>query len=587
LDARPLAERRGVTEVALFAGVVVLYGFTFSSVPTADGYWYVDQIDKRIYKDILNATSAGTQVLMYGLRRLFDLLRVPVSTLALIQAVNAAVAGVGVVVLYRTLRLIGGWLPSVVGAVLLAVSFGYWFFANGERQHLSLVVLLAIFAGLVRARVGVGPGSLFATVVRLLNAAMRCLSVVAATRLLNPVAFMGLANGVAVALRQENFLFGFAAVSLLMVGRPWRAGVRDAAIYTAAGSVGTLVCSALLALFAVLSGTDTFGEYLRYYFGGWLVDSVGSQQDYQAFEHAMRFDVPRVIKGQLTALAAGTQVVFDTARGLVALSQRKVAALVALTALAGVLMILLAADLWRARRLVRGPRLAVAVGCVVWLVVYAVLHARFWPTVTKYQVVSLPPLILLLMLGTLARPAEDDDAAGSWRRGVWCALSLVLVVFVINVWAGIRPWYQYGQLKERLAERRDREFRQTDLFISTESGIDRIFDRVGEHIHVKNALIKTTDDEVFSAITEAIRERLDQQQRVFVYNFVPSPYSLIGINQASTRGPRPLTTRDFDSFFARLQKTYATRQVFAYWEEGKAPLYLFGDRLEPFWELAK
>src|SRR5262249_20452023 len=140
--------------------------------------------------------------------------------------------------------------------------------------------------------------------------------------------------------------------------------------------------------------------------------------------------------------------------------------------------------------------------------------------------------------------------------------------------------------KQRLAERVARDFQPTDLFISTESGIDSIFDRVGEHIHVKDAQIKTTDDEVFSAITEAIHERLEQRQRGVVYNFLPSPYLLIGINQAPTRGPKPLDPRAFETFFAGLQKTYATRQVFAYWEEGKAPLYLFGERLEPFWELA-
>jgi hypothetical protein len=564
VDAPPVAERRDVTEIALFAGVVLLYGFTFSRAPAADGYWYLDLIDKQRYKDMLNPTSPGTQVLMYGLRRLLDSMRVPVSTLGLIQGVNAAVAGAGVVVFYRTLRTLGGWLPSVVGAALLTASFGYWYFINGERQHPSLLILLIIFYWLTRARVD---GADFSWRI---------------------VAVLGVLNALAVALRQENFLFGVAAVALLTVGRPCRAGVRDAAIYAVSGAVGTLVFAALLALCGVGFGVYRFGEYLRYYFGGWLVDSVGSGQDYQGFEHATRFDVPRMIKGQLTAFVAGTQVVFDVARGLVSLSHRKVASLAALTALAGLLMLILSSDVWRARRLIRGPHLAAAIGCLAWLAAYAVLHAMFWPTVTKYHVVTLPPLVLLLMLGALAAPAANDDAASWWRTGAWRALALVLVVFTINVWAGIRPGYQYGQMKARLIAIAARDFRPSDLFISTESGLDRVFDdQVGEHIYVKNALLKTTDDEVFGAITEAIRERLEQRHRVFVYNFVPSPYSLIGINQAPTRGPRPLNARDFETFFAGLQKTYTTRQVFAYWEEGKAPLYLFGERLEPFWELAK
>jgi hypothetical protein len=563
VKAPTVAERPYLTEVALFAGVGLLYFFTFSSVPPPDGHTYVGSIDKPDYAFLFHPTSTGTQLLMYLMRHLLDVLRVSISTLAMIQAVNALVAGAGVVVFYRVLRLLGGSLAAIVGAVLLAVSFGYWFFANGERQHLSLVILLVIFYLLVRAR---GDRAEFHW---------------------RFVALMGLLNTLAVAFRQENFLFGFAAVALLAIGRPWRVGARDALIYAAAGVVGTVLVTALFALLAVWFGIGTFRWYCWYYCGGWLTHSLGSAQDYQAFEHASGFDIPRVIKGQLTAFVAGTQVVFDSARHLVSLAHRKVASLVALTAFAGLLMTLLVSDLWRARRLIRGARLAAAVGGAVWLVTYAIFHARYWPSVTKYQVVTLPPLILLLMLGAVAISADESGMTRWWRDGAWRALALVLVVFTINVWAGIRPWYQYGQLKERLTERRAREFRPGDLFISTESGIDPIFDRVGEHIHVKDALIKTTDDEVFSAIAEAIGERLDQRQRVFVYNFVPSPYSLIGINQAPTRGPRPLSARDFETFFEGLQKTYATRQVFAYWEEGKAPLYLFGERLEPFWELAK
>lgn len=562
MEAPAVPERRYLTEIALIVGVVLLYCFTFSAAPPPDGDSYVVSIDKPDYPFVFHPTSTGSQLLMYLLRRLLDVLHVPISTLVMIQAINALVAGAGVVVFYRVLQLLGGWLASLVGAVLLAVSFGYWLFANGERQHFSLVILLVIFYLLARARVD-SPEFHWRF-----------------------VASMGALNAVAVAFRQENFLFGFAAVALLAVGRPWRVGARDALIYATAGAVGTLLVGAVLALLAVWFKVGTFGWYVWYYFGGWLSYSLGSAQDYQAFEHASGFDIPRVVKGQLTAFVAGTQVVFDWARGLVSLAHRKVASLVALTALAGLLMILLISDLWRARRLFRDPHVAVALGAVVWLVIYAIFHARFWPSVTKYQVVTLPPLILLLMLGAVAMSAEDAGATRSRHGGAWRAIALLLVVFGINVWAGIRPWYQYGQMKERLIERRARDFRPSDLFIATESGIDRIFDPVGEHIHVKDALIKTTDDEVFRAITEAIRERLDQRQRVFVYNFVPSPYSLIGINQASTRGPKPLGPQDFETFFEGLRKTYATRQVFSYWEEGKAPLYLFGERLEPFWELA-
>ena len=44
--------------------------------------------------------------------------------------------------------------------------------------------------------------------------------------------------------------------------------------------------------------------------------------------------------------------------------------------------------------------------------------------------------------------------------------------------------------------------------------------------------------------------------------------------------------RDFEAFFDELRATYPARPVFTYWEETKVPLYLYGERLQPLWELA-
>lgn len=561
MDAAPIAQRRDLTEIALFAGVGLLYFFTFASIPTADGAWYIGSIDKPDFKSILDATSAGTQVSMYLLTRLLAGLGVHVPTLTLIQSVNAIAAATGAVIFYRVLRLLGDRLTGALGAALLATSFGYWYFANGERQHLSLVVLLLIFWALVRARVK---------------------GIELDWKL---VAAMGLLNAVAVALRQENFLFGLAAIALLGSGRPWRSALREGGTYFAAGAVGTFVLAAMLALCAVSFGTKTFSNYVSYYFT-WLADYTKNPQDYQGFAHATSFDIPRAVKGQLTALVVGTQAVMDAARGLVAFTHRKVASLVAMTALIGLLMIMSLVDLWLARGRIRGPYRAVAIGCVAWLVPYAILHALFWPTVTKYQVVTLPPLILLLVLSALATHASAGRAVGSIPASTWRVLVLLVLVCAVNVWGGIRPWYQYGQWKERLAAAASREFRPSDFFISSESGIDAVLHRDDNYLTVKDEFLEAAADTAFSTIWITVRDRLDRNQRVFVYNFVPSAFTMVGINQAPMRGPRPLSPRDFESFFERLRATYATRQVFSYWEESKAPLYLFGESLEPFWELA-
>src|SRR6185295_10762093 len=62
------------------------------------------------------------------------------------------------------------------------------------------------------------------------------------------VAGVALLNSLAVLLRQENVLFGLAAVALLTVGRPWRPAVRDALVYGAVGSVGTWTAAVVVGL---------------------------------------------------------------------------------------------------------------------------------------------------------------------------------------------------------------------------------------------------------------------------------------------------------------------------------------------------
>ena len=548
-----------LTGLALVSGVFVLYVLTYSSVPTADGYWYLSNIDRGDYAGILNTTSALTGYGFFSLKWALVWLGVPVRTLAMIQIVNALIAGAGVAVLYGTGRLLGAdRLLGTLGAGLLATSFGYWYFANGEFQHASLFVLLVIFYVLVRARVRDEAPPPWLVVV------------------------LGLLNALAVLLRQENFLFGFAAVALLAVGRPWREGMKNGALYAVAGSIGTAGLVFLIGRF--LRGLSTLDDFKRWYL--WLFDYVEHPQDYQAFESRLVFDVPRMVKGQLTAFTVGTQAVADAVLERVEIGHTKVVALLALTALVYVLMIMLVADLWRGRRCLRGDHLAVAVACVAWLVAYKiVVHGWWWPTVTKYQVVTVPPLIVLLVLGTSAMQEAAVSSPGPPSTRVWPVAALLVVLFAINAWGGIAPWYRYGRMKDMLAARQASEFRPDDLFISSESGLDAIFQRGSNHLEVKNVFLRLPAKDAFGVVHEAVARQLARNGHVYLYNFVPSPFTLIGINQAASRGAERLDASDFERFFATLQNAYVLRPVFSYWEETKAPLYLFGERLEPFWEL--
>jgi hypothetical protein len=316
---------------------------------------------------------------------------------------------------------------------------------------------------------------------------------------------------------------------------------------------------------------------------------VGSTQEFQGFEHAMKFDVARVVKGQLTAFIVGTQALVDSIRDHGLLGRAYVLGLIALTSTAYAIMAVLAVELRRLRRLVEARLVPIAVASVVWILVYKLsVHAWLWPTVTKYQVVTVPPLIILCILGVIAAQRAGDGARS--LRLIWLVAALVAVVFVVDLGAGILPWRRYGQMKAALEARRAAEFRADDLFISSESGIDPIFARLyrggdAHYLAVKDVFIQMPAREAFASVRAAIDRHLALGHRVFVYNFVPGPYSLVGINQAPTRAGTLLSSRDFEAFFDELRATHTVRPIFTYWEESKSPLYLFGARQEPFYEV--
>lgn len=546
---------------AVAAVVFVLYMMTYASIPAGDGYWVLDNIERADLVLLFNPPSLLSQLGFFGLRRLADRIGLSVATLTIIQTVNALAAGVGAALLYGIVRALGGSrLLAGLSAALLAVSFGYWYFADGEVQLLSLVVLLAIFWLIARARARGDWTWRF-------------------------VAGVALLNSLAGLLRQENVTFGFAAVALLAVGRPWRRAVTDALVYAVAGSIGLWAAVLFIGL-RWAPGVQTVTDAVQWYLWIFRVH-VGAVQDFQGFEHATKFDVPRVVKGQMTAFIVGTQAVVDSIRDRALLGRAYVLGLIALTVAAYAIMAVLVAELRRLRRPVDAPLVAIAVAAAVWILAYKVfVHAWLWPTVTKYQVVTVPPLIILSVLGVIA--AQKSGARA--RRLIGLVAALVAVVFVVDLSGGILPWRHYGLMKAALEVRRSREFRADDLFISSESGIDPIFARLyqggdAHHVSVKNAFIQRPTPEAFASIRAAIDRQLTLRGRVFVYNFVPGLYSLIGINQAPTRAGAPLGARDFEIFLDELRAAYALRPVFSYWEESKAPLYLFGERLEPFFEV--
>jgi hypothetical protein len=97
-----------VIVAAIVAVVFVLYVATYASIPPADGYWVLNNIERVDRVLLFNPISLLTQLTFFGLRRLADRLGFPVATLTIIQTVNALAAGVGAALLYGIVRTLGG-----------------------------------------------------------------------------------------------------------------------------------------------------------------------------------------------------------------------------------------------------------------------------------------------------------------------------------------------------------------------------------------------------------------------------------------------------------------------------------------------
>lgn len=546
---------RALAHALLFLAVLLLYELTFSSVPTSDGERFVSAIDRADYVTMLIANAPLANYFSFSLKRFLGALGLAVPTLPMMQAVNAVVAAVGATLFAVAVGRLGGSTTlGLVGGALLATSFGYWYFANGELHLLSLGVLIFIFVLLLSRRVrGSAYGYGFVVGVALLNA-------------------------VATLLHQENFVFGFTALALLAVGKPWRRSLRECLVYAIAGSVGTWLL--VLTVGRFLLGIPTLRGVLDWYV--WIAHYEQRAPAY--VRGSPPIILAKVVKGQLTAVLFGTQVIPDLAKTPRLLRDPTADVLLALTLVGYALMLFLLVELWRTRRDLWMRWRVPLVACAVWFFSYKILiHWWYWPTSTEYHVVTLPPLVLLLLLGAIA--AQRGVAAR--HRPMRAAAALLVVVFVVNVWGGILPWYRYGRMKDALAAQFRAAFRPDDVFISTESGVDAIFSGNGNGLQV-NALFRTsTRQDVFDTIRTAIATELARGHRVFVYNFVPSPYTLRQMNEVVRARERELSAAEFAEFLAELGRQYAMTPVLSYWEESKEPLYLFGRERETLWQLTR
>ena len=98
----------GLGGVALFAAVLVLYLVSYSSVPTSDGYAWIAHIGAGDREKMLPAYHALPMYFLFCLRQLLASLGEPVGTCSAHPGVNAGLAATAAVLLYGAIRLLGG-----------------------------------------------------------------------------------------------------------------------------------------------------------------------------------------------------------------------------------------------------------------------------------------------------------------------------------------------------------------------------------------------------------------------------------------------------------------------------------------------
>lgn len=539
---------------AVGLGVLLLYALTFASVPTSDGLSFVAHVEEALRTGRLPTISNApfSYHLAFLLKRIAVAAHLEFPTLWIFQGLNAVAMALGAAAFYRALRLFGGppfW--AFTGTMLVVTSYGVWYFANGEVHHVALAILIFLFYRVAMLRRQVEGPTPYASLIGL-----------------------GLLNAVAVFFHQEHFLFGLVVVALLMVGRPWRRGLRESLVYAIAGSAWTFLLIALVGRF--LAGAYTIRDIGAWYFWqlGYLV------RDYAP--EPLWVIAARVVKGQLTAFLYGVQVIADALREPALWRIGAVRVFSSLTGLALLVAAGLAACAWRERRLLTGDLRALLAAAIVWLLAYPVLLSWYFPAVTEYYLKTVPPLVLLMVLGPVAR--ERAGKTGTWLRPA--AVLLLALVVAVNAASAIVPWYRYGLMRERTAALTTAIFRPGDLAVSTESGLDAVLAGRIDRLEVKNLLYREGKARGFEAARAEIDARIRAGRRVFLYNMIPSRWMLDGLNAPGRNPDRDrYDPGDFEALLAELRARYDLVPVLAYWEEAKEPLYLFGRRLETIFEI--
>ncbi len=337
----------------VFAICLVVYLATLTEAHTFDALSYVMDVDRKPWQELFHPHHLAYGPLGALVRGVLAVVGGPASVLVPLQVVNAIAGAAGVALFFALVRdVTGRGDVAISGALLLASSYAYWYYAVEVEVYtiaaLFLVGCLWLLVGLVRAPTVRG------------------------------AALLGLAQGVAILFHQTNVLLcGAVGVALLLAQVDSRR-VRRHTLALAYGGPLALVVG---------------GSYALVGFGIGDVASVGGFMVWiTSYAHTGWWG---------GALSGNTWA--DLGEGLAGTLAQPGGALLGLL-LVGLVVVYLRHVLLAYRR--------VAICLIVWFLCYSAFFTWWEADNIEFWIASLPPALLLLALALSA--AGPRWHAGVW-----------------------------------------------------------------------------------------------------------------------------------------------------------------------------
>ena len=126
--------------------ITTIYHATYASIPTSDGFTWVEAIDKMKWRFIVLPTHLLPLFLIFHLKISLNALGIFIDTLHIIQALNAMTSFMIVMVFYKLARLLNfSRVLASCATATLGFSYGLWYFANGEIHHFGIFSIILLF----------------------------------------------------------------------------------------------------------------------------------------------------------------------------------------------------------------------------------------------------------------------------------------------------------------------------------------------------------------------------------------------------------------------------------------------------------